>query len=240
MSVTAYAAAVRAALPDVPAAADLLEDLDEHLAELAADTGPDLVATLGPPAAYADQLRRAADLTVVPRIRPNPFEALGDVVGRIREKQAAREVLAFLPQLRPAWWVLRGWLVIIVLGLLFGGGTWVLLPFGLLGIPLIAAAIVVSVRLARYTLHKPPVDGSRLAALVSNAALTLVSLIVVVGVQQQTEYVYADDSQPVEQTLTTRDGSPITNLFPFSADGEPLSGVLLYDQEGRPVEHLAT
>ncbi len=80
-----------------------------------------------------------------------------------------------------------------------------------------------------------------MAALVSNAVLGLVALVIVVGVQQQPVPVYADQSGvPVDATLTTRDGSPITNLYSYSSDGQPLSGVLVYDQDGRPVDNLAT
>jgi hypothetical protein len=59
--VTAYAAAVRAALADLPAAAraDLQDDLESHLAEVAAESDAPLRERLGPPEAYAADLRAA-------------------------------------------------------------------------------------------------------------------------------------------------------------------------------------
>jgi uncharacterized membrane protein len=62
--VTAYAAAVRAALADLPPAAreDLLEDLEQHLHEVAEEEGS-LHARLGPPQVYAEELRASAGLS---------------------------------------------------------------------------------------------------------------------------------------------------------------------------------
>ena len=49
--VATYAASVRAALSDLPSdqAAVLLEDLEDHLMEIAAETGGTLTERLGPP-----------------------------------------------------------------------------------------------------------------------------------------------------------------------------------------------
>jgi hypothetical protein len=62
--VQAYAAAVRAALADVPAAeaAGLLDGLEPHLEEVAAEGGASLVDALGPPDRYAAELRASAGL----------------------------------------------------------------------------------------------------------------------------------------------------------------------------------
>lgn len=64
-----YAREVRAALADLPESevTELGEDLDGHLAEVEAELGADaahdaFVARLGPPAAYAAELRQAAGL----------------------------------------------------------------------------------------------------------------------------------------------------------------------------------
>jgi hypothetical protein len=46
-----------------------------------------------------------------------------------------------------------------------------------------------------------------------------------------------DDGSPA--VLTHEDGTPITNIHPYSSTGEPLTGVLLYDQDGRPIDDLA-
>src|SRR5256885_14626859 len=56
-----YAAAVRAALSDLPhdQAEALLEDLEDHLREIAAEAGASLTERLGPPEQYAQELRAA-------------------------------------------------------------------------------------------------------------------------------------------------------------------------------------
>ena len=66
--VLAYARDVRAELADVPAErlAELLDDLEEHLVEVAGEGGEPLTVRLGPPAEYAAELRRAAGLTGAP------------------------------------------------------------------------------------------------------------------------------------------------------------------------------
>src|SRR2546422_11640393 len=56
-----YAAAVRAALSDLPhdQSEALLEDLEDHLREIAAEAGAPLTERLGPPEEYAQELRAA-------------------------------------------------------------------------------------------------------------------------------------------------------------------------------------
>ncbi|MFD0638102.1 hypothetical protein ACFQ9X_47685 [Catenulispora yoronensis] len=62
--VAAYAAEVRAQLVDLPPAdsAELLEDLEDHLREVAAEDVGALRERLGAPATYARELRQAAGL----------------------------------------------------------------------------------------------------------------------------------------------------------------------------------
>jgi PASTA domain len=65
-----YATAVREALRDLSSeqASAVLDGLDDHLAEIAADGAGDLEATLGSPAAYAAELRASAGFEA----KPNP------------------------------------------------------------------------------------------------------------------------------------------------------------------------
>jgi hypothetical protein len=62
--VARYAAAVRAAFADLPAPdrEALLEDIEDHLVEVAAEPGGPLEERLGPPEAYAAELRAWAGL----------------------------------------------------------------------------------------------------------------------------------------------------------------------------------
>lgn len=46
-------------------------------------------------------------------------------VEQLRQHSVVRSVLAFLPELRPAWWVLRAWLALLALDYLFGTRSFV-------------------------------------------------------------------------------------------------------------------
>ena len=62
--IQSYASAVRAAMGDLPPeqAHEVLDGLDEHLAEIVADGTVDLEAVLGSPESYAAELRLSAGL----------------------------------------------------------------------------------------------------------------------------------------------------------------------------------
>lgn len=255
---TAYGREVRRSLSDLPPALieELLEDLDEHLAEVAAEVDGPLEGRLGSPASYAQELRRAAGLpaSTAPRA-PARFEELRAAAGRIGEHDAVRSGLAFLPELRPAWWVLRAWLALLAVGWVFGSGfafpfPAASVPGALLWLPLVVAAVVVSVRLGRRARRLDELNPRRrLVTVGGNAFLALVAVIAMVAVQQRSEPVYADQSFPSGNgfgyaygpggTLAHEDGSPITNIYPYSSSGEPLSDVLLYDQDGRALDNVA-
>jgi hypothetical protein len=242
--IDAYAAAVRGALADVPEeqAETLLEDLEEHLAEVAADDDAPLTARLGPPEEYARELRTAAGLQPAGASasgRPRPaawFEAL-------RASRPVVELLRFLPELRPAWWVVRAWGAATAVGLLFVGGSSFPLPtlgLGIVGVLLTAAAVVWSVRLGRQARAAGREPGH--SAVLVNGLLAVLTLVAVVGVAYRPSIASADpvyyEPEP-SQGLRHDDGSPITNIYPYSSDGEPLTGVQLYDQDGRPIDDLA-
>ena len=242
--VAEYAAAVRAALTDVPAdrCEELLEDLEDHLAEVAADGDAPLEFRLGSPRHYADELRAAAGLPAAP---PAEDEQVGltELLARLRSWAPVRQVEAFLPELRPAWWVVRAWAAVTAVDVVFVGGTSFPVPtlgLGPVGLLVTGAAIAWSVRLGLQARAEGREPGHR-AALV-NAGLGLLTLVALVGVAHgpgvaTAEQVYVEDAQP--DHLVHEDGTPITNILPFSSTGEPLTGVLLYDQDGRPIDGLA-
>jgi hypothetical protein len=243
-----YAAAVRAALADVPAerSEELLDDLEEHLAEVAADDDAPLVFRLGSPEAYADELRVAAGLPAGPAIDPaGAFAGGAALVARLRAWGPAREVEDFLPELRPAWWVLRAWAAVTAVDVVFVGGTSFPVPtlgLGPVGFLVTAAAIAWSVRLGLRARAEGRAPGR--AAVLANAGLGLLALVALVGLADRSGGVasadpvyYEEDSGPA--TLVHEDGTPITNILPYSSTGDPLTGVLLYDQDGRPIDDLA-
>ena len=125
--ITGYVDAVRAALADLPAATrdELIEDLPEHLAEVKADGAGSLIDRLGTPEAYAAELRSTAGFVggfPDPPDGPDRLAELRDTalrqlrtadvkVGPLLGYARASEFLALL---RPAWWLLRGYLAAMV------------------------------------------------------------------------------------------------------------------------------
>jgi len=240
-----YATAVRAALADVPAdrSAELLEDLEEHLAEVAADGDEPLQSRLGPPAAYARELRTAAGLPAGPQAPGERSAGAAELVARLRAWEPVRQVERFLPELRPAWWVVRAWAALTAVDVVFVGSPSFPVPtlgLGPVGFLATVAAIAWSVRLGlRARAEGRPAGRTAVAA---NAFLGLLTLVAVVGLAGRTDVASADPvyyEDPAPTSLTHEDGAPITNILPYSSTGEPLTGVLLYDQDGRPIDDLA-
>ena len=248
--VAAYARQVREALADVPPARveELLEDLEEHLVEVASETPGPLTDRLGPAAEYAAELRRAAGLPEGPAPETAVLDGWRWDLQRYRARwvdhPAVVQAREFLPELRPAWWVVRGWAAVAAVGVVFLGAGVSLLPtlgVGVLGWLITGAAVVLSVRQGlRDRVAARPLSH-RAAAV--NLVLAVCTLIALVGlVSRSAEAAYPEpasfDSGPT--TLVHEDGTPITNIVPYGSDGEPLTGVLLYDQDGRPIEDLST
>src|SRR4030081_2901422 len=120
--VATYAAAVRDALSDLPAdqASVLLEDLEDHLNEIAAEAGGPLTERLGPPEQYAHELRTAYGVAQVNTRQQAP--AMRDLVQArawVTGSEWYRQVRTFLPELRPAWGVLRRHLGALILPVAF-------------------------------------------------------------------------------------------------------------------------
>src|SRR5438445_7153055 len=124
--VASYAASVRAALSDLPRdqAEVLLEGLEDHLREIASEAGGPLAERLGPPEQYAQELRAAYGASRASGRRQDPlFRDLRLAVNRLTGSAWYRQVRAFLPELRPAWWVLRAYLAVLILAAAFSGGS---------------------------------------------------------------------------------------------------------------------
>ena len=245
--VASYAAAVRAALAPVPDAEreSLHEDLENHLAEVASESDLSLQERLGKPEDYAAELKSAygAGNDAVNTRRPRLFRDRSWALMKAASgTQAYRELLALLPELRPGWWVLRAYLVVLVLAFSFrDGGNLRPIPNpfssrGLLQILGTLVAIVISVRLGRRGL--PARKAWRSAALAVNVAIALLALPVLVSMGTGYTYAFstADSSGPYSSSVAAGYYGPgFTNIYPYSKDGKPLKDVLLYDQDGRPL-----
>jgi uncharacterized membrane protein len=241
--VARYAAAVRAALAPLPDSEreSLLEDLEDHLAEVASESDVPLRERLGKPEDYAAELRSAyvgAESTTRRRLFRDTLRALiSSVIGT----KAYREMRVLLPELRPGWWILRAYLAVLVLTFLFSTGQNlrpIPNPFssgGLLQILATLIAIAISVRLGRR--GRPRSIGWRGAALVANIAIALFALPVLVSMS--TNHGYAIAEPPHQYFRAVEAGyyatGSFTNVYPYTSDGRPLKDILLYDQNGRPL-----
>ena len=240
-----YLAAVERQLDDLPEEdrAALLEDLEAHLDALV-EEGDDrpIVIRLGSPAGYAADLRAAAGLPARGTARTTiRLARLRQQLARAEAHPLGAEVRRLLVELRPAWWVLRGYLAVFVLCSLGYGQRDGLLPAPLgsrlLGLILVLAAVAGSVRLGRRQLP----ERARRLVVAGGALLALVAFAQ--GAESHTwtgwypEYYVpaAESGQPTSDYPLVSPYGPVTDVLPYAADGTPLTGVLLYDQDGRPL-----
>ena len=261
--VAGYAAEVRAQFADLPDAesADLLEDLEDHLREVAAEDAGTLRERLGAPAAYARELRQAAGLPepgegsgsggpgagARPRrkLRAVVRDAMADAERWARGYRAGREVLDFLPLLRPAWWVLRAWVAVRLLEMMTTTVPWpefTLIPqvgdSTFTGLIALLVAVPVSVYAARRTVP----DGWRRRAMGAGEGILVLFTIglALSAVGDQSDYASASDVSNVHYVQTAQsglaeNGKQISNLYVYDRSGKPLDGVYVYDQDGQPV-----
>ena len=243
-----YLAAVGARLADLPddERTALLEDLALHLDALSAeDDDRPLPVRLGPPETYAAELRAAAGLPPL-QTAAAAEDGLQRRVAAVLGHRWVVEVRRLVAELRPAWWVVRGWLVVLVPCLVPVNRERdfpVPAPLGSdeLGAVLVVAAVVGSVALGRRSLPRP----ARTLVAVAGALLALTAVLLVHG-KGERQAALAQGLGPSMPTeggtdravgrwpLLSRSG-PVTDVLPYAADGTPLTGVLLFDQDGRPL-----
>jgi hypothetical protein len=247
--VEAYLAAVRRHLADLPddERDELLEDLESHLREVAAESDGPLTERLGAPDDYAADLRASAGLPPV-----DAATAAGTNVARVRRHwtrlaahPTTRRVRAFLPELRPGWWVLRGMLLVWVLAMtndvdasdipfppLFGSRF--------VGFVAMIVAVPLSVRLGR----RQQGDRRLTRTVHIGEAVLLVLTVPLLASLADRETVWIDrsPSEPFEVyggVLMGPDGRPITNFYATDENGQAIEHFRLYDQNGMPVTNVA-
>jgi hypothetical protein len=241
-----YVFAVRAALGDLPESLrdELLEELPEHLAEVLADGDGSLIDRLGSPEAYAADLRTTAGFVggfPDPPGRTDQLKELGDAAlvrlrvldVRLGPLFGAAKASEFLVLLRPAWWVLRGYLAAMVLAwMLDDSGQ----PIGLLpriggseavALVLLAAGILTSIWFGRrsFQLAKWP----QWALYAGSVVLVLVALA---GFSE------ADGSSRGSNYTDVGYDNPygtIEDLFIYDEQGRLVPNARIYDQNGAPV-----
>lgn len=244
-----YVAAVRARLTDLDPdeVDDLTDDLHSHLAEIRGETEEPFVDLIGTPEQFAAELRQSAGLAqATPAGRrwgsvPRAFERIGGTAERwfapILAHRWTRATLDFLPELRPAWWVARGYLLAGVLALMTGGrlATFFLVPSiagsTIAGFGVLVAFIVASVRFGRRR------HAARWARWVAVITAVLAAWVAVILFDQvSSSYVsYGYDVEPVAVDGPFVDELLPANIYAVLPDGTPVDQVLLYDETGGPV-----
>jgi hypothetical protein len=253
--IATFVAAVRAHLDDLSPdeVNELTGGLEADLTDALAEEGTTASELYGHPAEYAGELRAAAGLP--PRGPGRGRAGGGDrfasrLVAQMRDDEARLRgqlesrtwwpaVRDFLVVLRPAWWVLRAWVLVQVLIQVMQGGMSddaALVRGGFFGFLLQLAAIVASVQLGRGRLLPDRRRGA-VIAIVNGLALVLLPIALTsLPKQYQDAYAVSSEGDPEPGAGVTLAGTPVTNVFPYDAQGRPLTGVQLYDQDGHPLE----
>jgi hypothetical protein len=243
--VTAFVAQVRVALDDLPD--EDVEDLTGGLEADLAETWSDGASLLGDPTAYAEELRVAAGLPgrAAPVERPlvvvRAFIRWRGRMDRLSAWAAAHGAPEIYQELRPAWWLLRGWLGYQLLAGILGIGFGEVLPANFPRLILFLACLVGSLwfgrryRAAQGRMRKLLIVGTWVTGLVLFPAGAAVR---------------ASDAQyQYEQTSTGSNSSSddfgdgiwanhqwVKNVFAYDGAGHLITGVRLYDQDGRALQ----
>ncbi|MGA5301427.1 HAAS signaling domain-containing protein [Nucisporomicrobium flavum] len=256
--ITAYVFAVRAALGDLPEAQrdELLEDLTEHLTEVMADGEGSLIDRLGSPEAYAAELRGTAPFVggfpdpprsanpfaelreqFVPQLREHVYPLLRVVDERLGKLLGYPRARDFFVLLRPAWWVVRGYLAAMVVAVMLDGTGQ---PIGLLpriggsdvvALLLLGAAVLGSIWLGRRSLRLR--WWPRLALYLGSFVLVMVAL---------TGFVEADSSTRDSYYSDVNYDNPysgVEDVFVYDEQGRLIDNARLFDQNGEPI-HLGS
>ncbi|MFC0526297.1 HAAS signaling domain-containing protein [Phytohabitans kaempferiae] len=235
-----YVAQVRAALSGLPPRVrdELLEDLPEHLAEVAAEGEGSLVERLGPPVAYAAELRaaiggtdrstvdtRLRDAVVRARAR---LRAVDDRTGPIIGYEKASD---FLRLMLPAWWVARGYLVAMAIAHLIREREIGLLPrvdFGnrtVAGVLVLVLFVVGSVWIGRRSSRLPRL--TRVGLGVGSALLILPALA---GLSE------ADGDSRRPPYLQITEYRDVESVYVFDEQGRAITTARVFDENGEQVQ----
>ena len=237
-----YVDEVRQALADLPPTVrdELLEDLPEHLAEVAAEADGSLADRIGTPQAYAAELRTAAG-AAAPPATPKLDQRIADAVIWVRDRLQAIDVRLgpaigharaseFLRLLRPAWWVLRGYLVAMLLTVM-STSTFGLVPqfeeSVLAGLLVLAGSVIGSIWLGRRSpgLRRWP----RLAVNAGTALLMIFGLVSLVDLESRA------DVDGYYQPSYNDPYTHIQDVYVYDNEGRLVEEARLFDQNGEPI-----
>jgi hypothetical protein len=264
---------------------DLTDGLEADLAEALTDREPvlpaaqaggddvvlDLTRAFGPADRYAAELRSAAGLPPAAPAAPAPGggaraglaaaragarDAWARAWSPVTSTPAWRSARALAGELRPVWWVARGWVLGSWAASAVGGSWFSLVPVESSDLVLQAAAVVVSVQWGRGR-WLPWRWAPRLAVVATVAAAFVVVPLadvtrdrVVAGSGSSYDQGYADAMSSVspvsyggvgvpDEDGVWVDGMQVSNLFAYDAEGDPIKDVQLFDDRGRPVRTVS-
>ncbi len=231
---------------------ELVGGLEGDMSDLVEERG---VESLPEPADYARELRAAAGFTpeaVVDRRRPRALAAR--VEGLLDSARERWDRFAgglpgnpweLVVALRPVWWVLRAWVAVQLVDLLWGSGgyNYGLSPIPSLlgwGLPLLAVAVLGSVLIGLGRLWPGPGRGrvgGRLVLLALNILAIAVTPVVLGSIYtpEKAEAWYGGDTAGMVQPTDglAFNGQAVANIYPYDAQGHLLTGVQLVDRQGR-------
>jgi HAAS domain-containing protein len=252
-----YMAGVRAALTGLPEAtrAELLEDLPEHLAEVLAEGTGTLVERLGTPEAYANELRATAGFVggfpdpppsqwaSGKEVRENFKEMLANTLGQLRRADVKvgpligyPKVSDFLLLLRPAWWVLRGYLAAMVLAFWLNADS---ADMGLL--PRVGGSDIVALVLLAGAVVGSILLGKRAAPRTAFGRWALWSGTTVLVLFAWSGFLTADSNSrhPGYNDVGSYDTNPYSNVqdvYVYDSQSNLVQNARLYDQDGSPIQ----
>jgi hypothetical protein len=249
--VSRYLAAIRDSLADLPAEErdDLVDDLEEHLHEVLAESGTTLEASLGSPQEYAEELRATAGLQPG-GVRRRRFAAGRGAWSRFAARPANRSVIGFLVELRPGWWLVRGWLVLFTAVLLTEGQSsgasqrslWMPTYYGnefRPGLTTLAVVLASGWLGTRTPGFSRPAKRLVFAFNVFVIGAAIFYLPNFVDSSDTLSFIPPQVQEPIPSGLFL-DGRQLVNIYPYDTQGHLLTNVRLYDDRGQPLTGLVT
>jgi hypothetical protein len=245
--IEAYLAAVRASLGDIAEdeRADLLAEVEASLIEAAGDIESPFAA-LGPPEAFAAELRASAGLgepTAFDTPSPSALDAARVFIADLRRRPWVAKALPIARELAPIWWLVRGYLAVVAV--VVATGTWwsdsrPWLPD--ISTPRTGALVILAVTavsVAFGVLRRRRAASFLLVALVVNVAAVLAIVPALRHVTNTPQPAIVVENAAVAATPAftgvTYEGRKVLNLYPYSRNGKLLHDVQLFDDLGRPV-----
>ncbi|HLU29138.1 MAG TPA: hypothetical protein VKZ65_11915 [Glycomyces sp.] len=247
-----YRLAVERHLADLPASIreDLLNGLEEHLAEVAADLEPGVPLShlLGSPEAYARELRETAEFpraSLADRLRrgvwgmADPSLAWAKrTADKFTGSAGVGEAAEFGRTLRPAWWVLRGLVAAALVTHLFvfGGEAprRAVLSAGILGFLFVVAIALAFVWLSLRLGIRSRDWGRRGRRLTAAGGIALVAAGVLSFAWIADGFVFRLGPQ-MGALEAGNETEYVSDVYVYDENGELLTGVYLFDQHGNPL-----